>query len=732
MRCITVNTFEFKVSINPYRKVSPKVKRFKRIIICIIAVLTLLSSLSITASADSYTHWYTRDSKRSVEMRDVFESVSEITGHSLGQSNTLDGLNDLYVHGDKLYVLCGDLSKIIVLDREYNVVSEITARNTDGSVVDFTGARGIYVDAGMIMIADTDHARVLVCEPDGTVEKEIGLPDATVIPDTYIYKPIKVVKDQRDYIYVISEGSYYGALLFNSNYEFLSFYGANEAKSSITDILQNLWNRYFATNEQLSKQTKTLPYQFSNFCLGSDGFMYTVTGATELYSTSTGQIIKLSPGGSNVLYSYDTLGEASNASSYNFGELTYLQVFNINQMQSFCDIYVDENSFIYTVDKTYGIVYVYDSNCNLITAFGGGFGSGKTVDTFRQPTAITKFGDDLIISDSGKKALVIFNTTDFGQKLIAAQKMKVDGNYAESKELWEEVLALEPNCQMAYIGLASACLETSEYDKGLEYAKKGQSYDLYSQLYEQISKDFMRKNAVWLVLAVVAVIVLAIFVIRFWRKHRKADLIPPAKAEIIKLPFEMLAHPVNSFTDLKYKNKGSVAVGLVIALVYYITSVLSVTNGGFLFTSFDSFSFNALFTLARTAGLIILWSVANWGICSLLEGKGRLKDVFCVTTYSILPLIFYNIIFLVMSNILPLSAAVFLNGVNVVSLLYTAFLLIVGMITVHEYSFKKFILTSVLTVLGMILVVFIGFVMAILLQQLFNFFVTVYAELVYR
>ena len=694
--------------------------------------MMLISVFSGTVSAESYTHWYTRDNRRTVEMRNVFEAVTEIDGHSLGQTYTLSGLEDIYVYGDNLYLLCGELSKILILDKNYNLTTEFIAKKADGSTVDFKGAKGIYVDNDNIMIADTDHARVLVCSLDGTVIKEIGLPDATVIPEAYIYKPIKVVKDQRGYIYVISEGSYYGALLFNEDYEFLSFYGANESKVKITDVLDNLWNRFFATNEQLSKQIKTLPYQFSNFCLGSDGFMYTVTGATELYSTSQGQIIKLSPGGSNVLFRYNTLGEASNASSYNFGENSYLQIFNNNKMQSFCDIYVDENSFIYTVDKTYGIVYVYDSNCNLITAFGGGFENGKSIDTFKNPTAITVFGEDLIISDRGKKAITIFNTTDFGKKLISAQKMKVDGNYKESENLWKEILDLEPNCQMAYIGLASVSLASGEYKQGLEYAKKGQSYDLYSQLYEQISKDFMRENAVWLLLAVVVLVALLILIIKFIKKHKKGRLLPVDISEKCKLVFETLTHPVNSFSDIKYKKKGSVAIGIVIAVIYYFTTIISVTNGGFLFTSFDVYNFNALFTLARTAGLIILWSVVNWALCSLLEGKGRLNEVFCVTTYSITPLILYNVIFFVLSNILPLSVGVFLNGLNVVSLIYAAFLFVIGMITIHEYSFKKFILTSVLTVLGMILVVFIGFVMAILLQQFFNFFVTVYAEIAYR
>ena len=63
-------------------------------------------------------------------MRDVFESVGEIDGYSLGQNYTLDGLEDIYAYNDKLYLLCGKNSKIIVLDKDYKVISEIFATHS--------------------------------------------------------------------------------------------------------------------------------------------------------------------------------------------------------------------------------------------------------------------------------------------------------------------------------------------------------------------------------------------------------------------------------------------------------------------------------------------------------------------------------------------------------------------------------------------------------------------------
>ena len=73
-----------------------------------------------------------------------------------------------------------------------------------------------------------------------------------------------------------------------------------------------------------------------------------------------------------------------------------------------------------------------------------------------------------------------------------------------------------------------------------------------------------------------------------------------------------------------------------------------------------------------------------------------------------------------------------LNGIMTVMTIYTAFLLIVAIMTVHEYTFGKLILSSLITVFFMILIVFVIFMMVILIQQLWNFINSLYTEVAYR
>ena len=166
--------------------------------------------------------------------------------------------------------------------------------------------------------------------------------------------------------------------------------------------------------------------------------------------------------------------------------------------------------------------------------------------------------------------------------------------------------------------------------------------------------------------------------------------------------------------------------------MFFIASLIKKVGSGFLYTDISVRNYNVFVTLAQTVGLIFLWSVVNWLMCTLFQGKGSFKDVFVSSCYASTPLTVYTFIRVILSYILPLSGKGLLDGIYAVVLLYTFYLLSIAMITVHEFTFSKFLLSTVVTVLCMILTVFIIFMIIILLQQFWNFIYSVIVEAVYR
>ena len=112
-----------------------------------------------------------------------------------------------------------------------------------------------------------------------------------------------------------------------------------------------------------------------------------------------------------------------------------------------------------------------------------------------------------------------------------------------------------------------------------------------------------------------------------------------------------------------------------------------------------------------------------------MGGRGRLREIAVVASYSLLPLILVMLLQLVLTNVLLPDEGVFLQILGVVAQMYAGIMLIVGLIKVHDYSFIRLVGTGVLTVLGMAAMIFLMVMVCLLFQQLYGFVSTVMMEL---
>ena len=184
-----------------------------------------------------------------------------------------------------------------------------------------------------------------------------------------------------------------------------------------------------------------------------------------------------------------------------------------------------------------------------------------------------------------------------------------------------------------------------------------------------------------------------------------------------------------SFDEIKEKKQGSLIICGVLTALFYVTAVIQVLCGGFLFTQYDPTSFNSVWVLIRSAGLVVLWIISNWMISTLMQGKGTLKEICIVTCYSLSPIIIERFLRLILTNVLLPSEAMFLNGFDTLAIGYTLLLLIIGLIKIHDFSFGRMVSTSLLSILGVGIIFFLLIMIAMLFQQTYGFIATVISEL---
>ena len=669
----------------------------------------------------SYTYWenYSGETKREVYSRPMYQAHTTLNAEALG-IKAFSGLTDICVDSERnVYVLDGAGSAIYVLDSEYRLKYSLKEVQNGAETLSFVGAKGIFVSGnGELYISDTDNGRVLKTDLSGILLKEFTVPDSGLIPDGFEFRPMKTAVDKRGYVYILCDGSYYGAILYSPENEFLGFYGSNTTSGGILQAFEIIFNKLFMTNSKLSKSESKLPFQITDLYMDSRNFVYTCTGRTETDTVQTGQIRRFSPGG---IMTEDT-------SSINFADADIGTVKGEKLGQDLLGIALDDNDFIYALDSTYGRVFLYDKEYKLLSAFGSGMGRGEQVGSFVLPCAIDINGDDVLVCDSSANTVTVFKITDYGRLVKQARKMTLDGNYEESKELWQNVLSLDKNSQLAYNGLAKAYYVEENYEKAMEYAKLGIDKETYAQSFKWVRRDYVKKNFVWIFIPAVAAVG-GICAAVVYVTGKKRVLI---KNEKIRTALSSLAHPFDSFSKFKYGNQGSVLLAFVLLALFYITSVMKSTVSGYLYVDYPALNFNSLYVIVRTFGLVILWSAVNWAVCALMGGIGKLREIFTVTCYSLIPLILGNLLYVALTNVMLPAEAGFLSVLMNVAVIYAGFMLIVGIMKVQDYEFGKFVGTSVITVVGMAIALCLIAIIIILVQQLGAFLLTVIMEIAYR
>lgn len=693
------------------------------VLIAGIAVVNVSAEEISNVPYTNYTYWKGYFNKTAVPTKAVYEAVKKLDASNSGVG-AFNEVNHLYSDGEFLYIMDSGNGRILKLDRDYRVTEIITSVTYNGENLEFKGAKGLFIKDGELFLADTENKRVL-CVKNGEVFKIIEKPESTAIPADYSFAPTRIIRDDNNYLYVLCDGSYYGAMVFDDKYNFVGFFGANNVKTTVFGAIKNMVTSLFETEEKHNASVQMLPYQIKDMCIDSSGFICAVNGE------EVGQIRRLGTDGSNILKVTENYSSLS-ADSFNFGDYPNYYTDTTSKygnqvMQSFSAIACNDE-FIYCVDSTFGKIFIYDQKGQLISVFGGGMSNGNQIGTFTSPNTLAVFGNDLVVSDFAANTITVFKRTDYGETLMKADTLTNKGEFAAAKPLWETVNAQDKNCQLAYSGLANAYLEAGDYKNALSFARQGFDRVAYADAFKYVRNDFLSKN--FLLIAIITVLLIG-GAITFLIISRKKD-IRIIKNDKWRTALTFMFHPLESLRLIREKETASPLAATVLLLVFYVAGVVCNLNSGFMYGIVNKDSYNSLFILIGSVGVVLIWVVMNWIVCMLAEGKATFKEVYCTACYSLMPKTVYYLLFTVLSYIVIPSSN---NGFGVLSsicTIYMMILLLVSMMNVQEYTFSKALGMAIVSVIGMAIGAFVIFVVLTLGQDLIGFVVGIIKEIILR
>ncbi len=633
----------------------------------------------------------------------------------LSGDNTESGVwkapRDIFVYNDLIYIADTDNNRIVVLDMQYKVVRTITAAIINGVQSPLSSPRGLFVDDDYVYIADTANSRVLTLDSNDVAVTVIEKPTDPLYDQKREFQPQKVLRDKNGYYYVLSLGTYEGAILYNADGTFNSFYGSNRVSVTLGLLVEEAWKKILNAT-QLSKIAKNIPQEYSSFDMDENGFVYTCTGNSV---DDVDQIKKLNPTGNNV---WET--------GANYGDTVTEWQGSSLIVSRFVDVAI-EDDVVTAIDSERGHIFQYSSTDGRILSVTGN--NGLQQGTFGTLSAVDSYNGKLYVLDSAKASITVFETTEYGMSVREALNLHNDGLYDKAYEKWEQVLKYNGNMQLAYTGLGKALHGKGEYKKAMEYFELGNDKTGYSVSFESQRKEILRKNFVWIL--PICGILIALFLVSGFVNRRRAVDHESKKYSPWQYPFYIMLHPNDGFNDMRWTKRTSFPAASVILGLWLLSSVFKSQLSAFLFNSShaEKLQFNVWTQLIAMLGFFLLFVVLNWAVCTLFEGKGTMKNVYIYTSYCLLPLVVSNYFFTAVSYVFSLNEAAFLNIFNIVFMLWAAFLLLKGLSVLHEYNMKQVVLSIISTVFGIAVVVFLLLLVVSLFNKLGSFVTSIISEI---
>lgn len=707
-------------------------KIFALLLICVLSVSLFSYNISAKSSIPEYTSYTYNSDGEPIAAPEALEFKEKISLKKMGITG--EKLTDMDIDTEgNIYITDSGANQILKLDTNNSLICLSTFAQGDS----FKSPNGVSVGAdGNIYVADTENSRIVKLNANLELINIFEKPSLEDAQYDYEYKPLYVEADAEGRFYVIAESQTQGIMQFDRNGAFLGYYGATKVIPSVTELIL----RKFATQEQLEGMTRFIPTEYRNMSIDSEGFMYCTVStysAAEIRKAAEGDtsvtpIRRLNQSGQDILLRNGPFAPVGDV------DFNYVISDSISGASLLVDIAAYKNNVYSVLDSRRGRVFTYNKQGELLYIFGS---RGKDNGAFMGPVALAYRGDDILILDSSSVSISVFTPTEYGKLTLLGIEQYQKGEYEAEKETWNKVLEIFPHSTLALKELGKAYFNNKDYSSAMDYFKRAEDRVYYSKALEEFIQENASRVMTWL-FPVITAIVIILYIISHLKKIGKiktkvrknviAEKYPKLHKLLceVKYAWYVVFHPFDGFWDLKHEKRGSVGAATVILVGAIISNIIRIRWMPFLFNEMDFTEESALYKgIMNVTALVLLWCISNWCLTTLMDGKGKMKDIYIYTCYALTPIAVLFPLVTAVSYFLYIGSAAFLTILIYMIIVWVGFLIIAGTVSTHDYSFGKAILTIILTVVGMMIIAFLALLIFSIAQEAVQFFKLLFNEI---
>lgn len=481
------------------------VKFMLRLLALLMAAVLLLPMAGALAEDDGYssTYTYNYDFWNEVqESPDAYRVDQVVYSSTLGLETAMRRPQSLFAQGEYLYVCDTGNNRILELHREDGefTLTRIIDSVQGAEPATFNTPSDVFVDPeGNIYVADTNNNRVVMADKDLNFVRSYVKPVDTTFDQSTSFLPNKIVVDVSGRVFVLATNVNKGLIKYEADGTFTGYIGANTVSYNLWDYV---WKTFFTTKEQREQQVAFVPTEYENIYIDPDGFIYatnTVFSEYDLEYDVAKPIRRLNSIGNDILVKNDKWPP--------IGDRQWIDESTDYGPSKLTDITVLDNDIYVAVDRVRGRLFGYDSQGIMLWAFGT---KGNSEGAFLSAISIEHMGNDLFVLDRNDCSITVFTPTEYGNLIYKASSEYLKGDYDGSADTWREVLKLNANYNLAFIGIGRALMRQEHYGEAMEYFKMAHDRENYGRAYRYYRKEAVEKNIGWVVAVLVVIVVIPV------------------------------------------------------------------------------------------------------------------------------------------------------------------------------------------------------------------------------
>ncbi|MEE1002316.1 MAG: hypothetical protein U0L17_01040 [Acutalibacteraceae bacterium] len=611
-------------------------------------------------------------------------------------------------------------------DRFGSVTSTFVDKN-DGSIYicDMTGATVDNTDYNVAEnLYEEGSGRLIKLDKNFNEQYVVAGIKNEILPDDFNFMPKKVVVDNYGRIFILSQGCTMGILELDSNGEFVQTLGAPAVTYNAFELL---W-RAISSDAAKENMEDFVPTEYSGIEIDDEGFIFVTNNTFDKTTYDEIQCVsRLNAKGSDVLKTVDE-------EALPYGDTDASWRATLEGASKLVDIKALDYGNYAVLDSLRGKVFFYNTEGVNLFEFG-------TVEddpdddhvTFIEgnldvPVALEWLNNQCLVLDSELRCLNTYSMTAYAEKIIEASKLHELDLYDDEIEVWKEVLKLNNNSVAAKQNIGKVYYRDGDYSTAMKYFREIKDQENYSKAFKYLRQQYINDYFTIAIVVIVALIIVWILFKKWRKKNKKERNKEGTYSAQLGFAKTLIFRPLNGAWVLTRENKGSVKAATTILLAVSFMSLLQARFTGFIFDA-DAEDANILAEFAKICLPVLLFTICNWAVTSLMSGEGSLKAIYMSTCYSLTPILFLYPVAILLSNVMVLEEGDFYSTFITIALIWVFLLIFLGNMRIHDYTLGMAVVELVITVVVILLIVFLAVLFFALIQQMASFVGNVIEEI---